>query len=587
MNNLPISSNKITSFVPVQKSHLISKLTLLTLLTVASFLLSASQARAVVTCSLYVATNGSDSSGTGSSTAPYATLNKAVSVVSAGKTVCVRAGTYSTAKMTISAIGTASSPIIFTKDPATSGAAILDGSNTSVGGGQSLINISGAKFVTFDGFEIKNSSADAIDVNDATNITISNNVIHDIKDHASVMTGSNITFTGNEVYNAALSNLNDSYGSGGWPGTVMTWQKSDGTMSSNVNFTNNYIHDNWGEGIIAIFLDGSLVQGNRLRDDFGVLLYVDRAKNVKVDSNYVVMTTNSHNKSGSRPDGIMMAVEQSSGGTNIPSISNVTISNNLVLGTNYGIGYWQDTGNGSSNNTYSNVHIYYNTVKDTKSTALWIDAVGSSYPAPSSSDLRNNVIYKGANGNSMQLNNSSAWTLSNNDWPDGIPSPDSTTKGSFAADPLFVSPSTSGVYPSIPDGYKLQASSPARGKGINVAITTDYYGLLRPSVSTDLGFAQVGTTLPTTIPTSLPTSVPTAIPTVIASSTPLPSAAPPPPICPGDVNQNGGVDLTDYSLLVKNFLVQSPDPHADFNLDGTVDLSDYSILVKNFLKPCP
>lgn len=43
---------------------------------------------------IYVATNGNDSSGTGSATAPYKTLRKAVTAVSAGQTIYVRGGEY-------------------------------------------------------------------------------------------------------------------------------------------------------------------------------------------------------------------------------------------------------------------------------------------------------------------------------------------------------------------------------------------------------------------------------------------------------------------------------------------------------------
>jgi autotransporter-associated beta strand protein len=59
----------------------------------------------------YVATNGNDSTGTGSIGSPYATLTKAVGVVSAGDTIYMRGGTYNpTAKISLSKIGTAANP---------------------------------------------------------------------------------------------------------------------------------------------------------------------------------------------------------------------------------------------------------------------------------------------------------------------------------------------------------------------------------------------------------------------------------------------------------------------------------------------
>lgn len=54
-----------------------------------------------------------------------------------------------------------------------------------------------------------------------------------------------------------------------------------------------------------------------------------------------------------------------------------------------------------------------------------------------------------------------------------------------------------------------------------------------------------------------------------------------------DINQDSLVDLSDYTILVANFLKTSPaNPRADINTDGLVDISDYSSLVSNFLKSC-
>lgn len=51
-----------------------------------------------------------------------------------------------------------------------------------------------------------------------------------------------------------------------------------------------------------------------------------------------------------------------------------------------------------------------------------------------------------------------------------------------------------------------------------------------------------------------------------------------------DINQDSIVDISDYHLLVTNFL-QSPikNARADINSDGIVDISDYHVLVSNFL----
>ena len=66
------------------------------------------------TATYYVATNGSDSNA-GTLAAPLATIQKAVSLVSAGGTIAVRGGTYAlSTNITISKSGTSSAPITLT-----------------------------------------------------------------------------------------------------------------------------------------------------------------------------------------------------------------------------------------------------------------------------------------------------------------------------------------------------------------------------------------------------------------------------------------------------------------------------------------
>lgn len=57
-------------------------------------------------------------------------------------------------------------------------------------------------------------------------------------------------------------------------------------------------------------------------------------------------------------------------------------------------------------------------------------------------------------------------------------------------------------------------------------------------------------------------------------------------LCRADINQDGIVDLTDYSQVATNFLkTVFSNPRIDINSDGIIDLSDYSQIAINFLKP--
>lgn len=57
--------------------------------------------------------------------------------------------------------------------------------------------------------------------------------------------------------------------------------------------------------------------------------------------------------------------------------------------------------------------------------------------------------------------------------------------------------------------------------------------------------------------------------------------------CHADINQDTIVDISDYGLLVSDFLKTNPQqPRTDINLDGIIDISDYAIMVEFFLQRC-
>jgi len=56
--------------------------------------------------------------------------------------------------------------------------------------------------------------------------------------------------------------------------------------------------------------------------------------------------------------------------------------------------------------------------------------------------------------------------------------------------------------------------------------------------------------------------------------------------CPGDINADNQVNLTDFLLLMADFLKPVSSSPADLNQDGSVNLTDFLLLKENFLKPC-
>lgn len=57
--------------------------------------------------------------------------------------------------------------------------------------------------------------------------------------------------------------------------------------------------------------------------------------------------------------------------------------------------------------------------------------------------------------------------------------------------------------------------------------------------------------------------------------------------CSADINLDGFVDISDYSLLTSDFFKTSPaNLRSDINIDGIVDITDYAILANNFFQTC-
>lgn len=83
--------------------------------------------------------------------------------------------------------------------------------------------------------------------------------------------------------------------------------------------------------------------------------------------------------------------------------------------------------------------------------------------------------------------------------------------------------------------------------------------------------------IPTSTPTPLPTPTPTPqIPTPTPTSTPITCA-------PSDIDKDGQTDNIDLGLLLNNFFSTTPNPiRTDINQDGIVDIRDYSILAINY-----
>jgi parallel beta-helix repeat protein len=103
--------------------------------------------------------------GPGTQSQPFCTIGHAASVAAAGNTVIVSAGTYSE-NVTIGKSGDPGSPIVFSVAP---------GATVTVTGWSHGFTILSQSYVTIQGFTVKTTSGDGIDVTGSSNVTLSGN----------------------------------------------------------------------------------------------------------------------------------------------------------------------------------------------------------------------------------------------------------------------------------------------------------------------------------------------------------------------------------------------------------------------------
>jgi len=433
---------------------------------------------------IHVAVNGSDSSGDGSQAKPFASLVRASQGSQPGDRIVLHQGTYRpSANMYVSVQGTAERPIWI--GGADGEKVIIDGSSAQVPQWQSLLTIGNSNHVVVDNIELANSPQAGLGVWESTNVVIQRNIVHDTYLAGIPVSGENITVAANRVYRAALSNLNGRQEPGGWPAAINTYGYSKG-LCRNIRFVGNEVHDIWGEGIIALSADGVLVEDNRVRDTFSMLLYVDNARNVRLNRNHLMVTTDTYNRLNwpRRAHGVGLGVEYYDGAPQV-ALNNIVISNNIMAGIHSGVVFWSDGRNTTPNNTYSNIQVLHSVMKDLRGSVLEFHPLVAGATPPAGCVLANSVLYGRAGTSAdgmLNLAHPGAWSFSHNNWPDGIPTL-ARESNSFALPAGFVDAAS-----SAPEGFRLSSSSPCIRKGRPLAaVTADFWNKARSSTAPSIG----------------------------------------------------------------------------------------------------
>jgi hypothetical protein len=418
---------------------------------------------------IYVATNGNDSSGDGSLAKPFASLKRASELAGAGDTVTVRGGTYRlSGEQYLQSRGTASAWVRFR--PADGEQVVIDGTNASLPDlYRGLLTLGGA-YMLFEGFEIINSPGSGLKFYQANNLFIRNNRIHDVKGVAIGGSANYVTIQNNEVYNAVMSNQYGARDTGsGWlQGISSAYFDTPNTRSTDWLIENNDVHDVWGECIDAMYLNNGVIRGNRVRDCFSTNLYSDNAYNITFDRNYVYVTSDRYNTvvNPHRAHGITFAFESRDRGVGCSNnrciMDTLRITNNIIAGTHNGILYF-DTQNGG----YKNITLAHNVIFDQRREAIWI---AGSANASGTNKIHNNILFKGHYAGALGIGNMSNWIFGNNNWPQqNVPSFDPNGTN---ADPQLLSTVTGGAA----EGFKIAHNSPLVSAGKPLSeVGNDYW----------------------------------------------------------------------------------------------------------------
>jgi pectate lyase-like protein/parallel beta helix pectate lyase-like protein len=435
----------------------------------------------------YVSPTGNDANP-GTASAPFRTFAKANSVLTAGSTLNIYAGTY-TEQLKISKSGTSSAWI--TVKPL-SGTVVIDMKNAATFG----LSLA-ASYVTVSGLEIKNSGDICVNIV-GNNLTVDGLVVHECASHGiNTNNSSQVKILNSRVYHAVLSNASRSISSGWGSGIKIR-------VSDNVLIQGNIVYNNYGEGMGTRGTNVT-IRANTVYDNFSVNIYTN-SENALIERNFVYCTPNNgYERDGLPAIGIGMAEEYFDGWG--ARLKNAQVLNNIVAFCKHGVRY-SGADDRLAGGGLKNATIAYNTLYGSTNSALSI--VYES--AQSGSMIANNIIWQ-AQDKLSTVDNPVGLTFKNNLWK-VLPSTAVRSSGDKVGDPKFA------VTPGYgSESYRPSSSSPAAASASDIGITNDFFAKPRGS-SFDIGAIQFTSSSANSILPATATSIP---PTITPTNTLFPS----------------------------------------------------------------
>lgn len=434
----------------------------------AAILLTAATARGA---SYYVAKNGSDANP-GSETRPFQTIGRAIKAAGPGSEVVVRGGLYRELVTIWSKRGSRAKPLIVRAYPGDH--PIIDGQGLKPK--NALVEIGESQWVTFDGFEVRNSSRAGILLWSVKNSTIRRNTIHDCMKGGIHASGDHwgdtayVVIDRNVIHHTVLENRSR---------RASQWSQALGIeQSQHVAITSNWVYKNFGEGVDYIGSDHGTIRRNRVWDNFSTNVYLDNAQTTTVDANLIYSSSDKvFYRDGSPATGIMAANERY---RRQNPLTDLVITNNIVLWTRAAFYYRNaEYGRGLHRTIIANNTFY---------SATWalvvIDGAMLSLHLHDTTTVANNIFYQRRNlpyteGTSRGI------TYRNNLWFGGAAGSRVRSDDDVDGDPKLVSAGGGKA-----EQYMLQPGSPAIDRGAPLSVVTrDYFEKAR-TARPDLGASE-------------------------------------------------------------------------------------------------
>jgi hypothetical protein len=438
-----------------------------------------------------VAANGSDSSGDGNASAPYATLARALNGAVAGDTVLIAGGDYSWPNgVMVSVSGSASNWIVIRA--ASSAAVTIHGSGSSGSLQGQCIGITGS-YIDIEGLTCDSFPNVGMDVLTGHHIRLHGNTVSNTGN-----TGIGLYYVaslGPSPYQVEISNntvtmtnmywTNSTAGSAGEG--ITAWGDQLTVAYNTVQFTQG---EGIGSGGTQIW-----VVGNTVRESCAPALYLDTASQVVLEDNFVnndsvgqaafLATCFRPSWNGGQPEygtGIQVAAEVASyTDKSYARLTQGTVRNNIVSNMRIGFVY----GNYNMGDGLHSWRIENNTFVGGAASASLINVPTGTSSANDDVVFANNIFYWPSTASAIAVSNVGI-TYTHDLWF-GASASNAASSGDVGGNPNLSNPS--GINPA---NYVPLAGSLAHGAGTpTYAPATDYFGNPRSPTSTDIGAALV------------------------------------------------------------------------------------------------